>query len=225
MAILEVLSGTIIILIAVVIAVRYCYQTVRGEIVPVLATWILFCVATLLSLATYLSSSASRTLWSNVFATSDTGGVLLILLTILFAGKQVRRGFNRLEIGCLAATAAIAVAWSVSRSHVACNLLVQLILLIAYFPLVRHLWISRRPTEPAFTWSLQLGSCCIALVGVLANRDWLAVLYIGRAIVSISVVLLLLLRIRLLYGVPAPPGGDSKPINESIRPASSPAPR
>src|SRR5690606_35033522 len=153
---------------------------------------------TLLSLATYLSSSASRTLWSNVFASSDTAGVLVILVTILVAGKQVRRGFNRLEIACLAATAAIAVAWSVSRSHVVCNLLVQLILLIAYFPLVRHLWNSRRATEPAFTWSLQLGSCCIALVGVVAARDWLAVLYIGRAIVSISLVLLLLLRIRLL---------------------------
>ena len=178
------------------VGLRYSWLTRQGDIQPVMATWLLFCVAVSLSLWTYWSSK-KHSVVSNVGNAIDFIIVWMILASIIFLGKNVRLGFNGFEIGCLIASAIILVFWRISKKHQASNLSLQGIMTIAYFPTLRQLWSAKDNTESFSIWIVIWIASTAALIPAFTDKDKLAIAYASRAFILVTVLLGLMIRIEL----------------------------
>jgi len=185
----RILSISAVLLINLFIAVRFTVLIRRGEIKPALAMWIFFSLAVGGSLSTYLFDG-DYTLLDNILNSSD-----LLLCTYvsaiiyLFGDKSTR--FTRFDRGCLIAVLIIVAFWGFTREHVMANLLIQLILVVAYFPVVKRLWNSDENTESFAAW---FGLLFAPIFSLLSSKGALASVYAIRAIVSTSLLLMLMTR-------------------------------
>ena len=174
------------------IGLRYVWLVRRERISPALAMWVFFTIAVIGSLLTYLSDG-DYGLLDNVLNSADLllcGGVAL---AIAFWGDRSSR-FNRFDLGCLVAVTCILVAWVLTRQHAMAHLAIQLILVIAYFPVIKRLWRSDRNTESFTMW---IGLLLAPMFSLLSSKGDLAAVYAVRAIVSTSLLLLLMIRVEL----------------------------
>jgi hypothetical protein len=178
-----------VILINLYIGIRYCWLLRRGRIQPALAMWIFFTIAVAGSLVTYLSEGHFGLL-DNILNTADILMVSSVSVAIVLYGDRTSR-FNRFDIGCLGAVAAILVYWGFTRQSVAAHLAIQGILVVAYAPVVRRLWQSTRNTEPFTPW---IGMLLAAVIALLSSKGPLAAVYALRAVACTSLLLLLMLR-------------------------------
>ena len=180
----------------VIFAVRYCYLIVGGEIRPVFATWILFALATTIGIWTYLRSADSKKdLITNIANTTDVFVTWSILIFLLLFGKKVRYDFSTFEVICILGVIAILIYWKVSQRANMANIAVNVILAIGYLPTIAYLWRSTTNTESFFAWIVVLVSSLIALYNPIRERNWLALLYASRAVVSIIIIISLMIRI------------------------------
>jgi membrane protein implicated in regulation of membrane protease activity len=74
------------------------------------------------------------------------------------------------------------------------NVSIQVILVIAYFPVISRIWKSNQNTESFVVWIGLFLAPCISL---LSSKGVLATIYSFRAIISISVLLALMVRAEL----------------------------
>lgn len=174
------------------IAVRYTVLIRRGTIKPALAMWVFFSIAVGGSLTTYLFEG-DFTLLDNILNSSDLLlCVYVSVIIFLFGDKSTK--FNRFDRGCLVAVLVILAFWALTRRHMAANLFIQSILVIAYFPVVKRLWNSNENTESFAVWiSLLLAP----IFSLLSSKGTLASVYAIRAIVSTSLLLILMTRAEL----------------------------
>ncbi len=180
----------------VIATARYCYLTVKKRIAPVITSWLLFALATTLSLATYLHSER-HDIVRNIGNAVDVITVLTVTSFIAFSNRSEKGlNFKRREIVCLLASAVITVFWSVSHNDTISNLAIQGILLAGYLPLADHLWRAEENTEPTFIWAIYLVASTIALYLPIKEKDLLATIYNLRAVISVATVLFLILRIK-----------------------------
>jgi len=68
---------------------------------------------------------------------------------------------------------------------------IQVILVIAYFPVVRRLWTTNRNTE---SFSMWIGLMLAPVFSLLSSKRILATVYAVRAIVCTAALLLLMIR-------------------------------
>jgi hypothetical protein len=102
--------------------------------------------------------------------------------------------FNRFDLWCLLAVVAIIVFWIITQNHVVANLGVQLILIIAYFPVVRRMLKSNENTEPFIVW---IALMIAPVVSLTTSKGTLASVYAIRAIVCTGLLLALMVRVEL----------------------------
>jgi hypothetical protein len=178
-----------VLLINLFIAVRYTVLIRRGDIKPALAMWIFFSIAVGGSLTTYLFDG-DYTLLDNILNSSDLLLCVYVSVIIFVYGDMSTR-FTRFDRGCLIAVLVIITFWAFTRKHVAANLLIQTILVIAYFPVVKRLWKSNENTESFAAW---FGLLLAPVFSLLSSKGALASVYAIRAIVSTSLLLLLMAR-------------------------------
>ncbi len=147
---MRLLSITAVLLINLFIAVRYTVNIRRGTIKPALAMWVFFSIAVGGSLSTYLSAG-SFTFLDNILNSADLFLCIYVAVIIyLFGDKSTRfTGFDR---ACLIAVLAILGFWLLTRQHATAHSLIQLILVIAYFPVIKRLWNSQENTESFAVW-------------------------------------------------------------------------
>ncbi|MBC7220987.1 hypothetical protein H5T55_05905 [Candidatus Bipolaricaulota bacterium] len=126
----------------------------------------------------------------NILNTADILLVGTVAVWIALYGDRSTR-FTRFDLGCLAAVAAIVIAWAVTREHAVAHSAIQAILVIAYFPVVRRLWRAERNTESFTMW---IGLMVAPAFSLLSSQGVLATVYAVRAIVSTGLLLLLMLR-------------------------------
>lgn len=169
------------------IAVRYTVLIRRGAIRPALAMWIFFAVAVAGSLFTYLAEG-DYTPWDNILNAADLLLCTYVAVIIAAFGDATTR-FNRFDRGCLVAVVLIMAFWALTRQHAAANLLIQSILVIAYFPVVARLWRSHGSTESFAVWSALL---LAPIFSLLSSEGTLAAVYALRAIVSTSLLMVLM---------------------------------
>jgi hypothetical protein len=186
------LSITAVLLINLFIAVRYTVNIRRGTIKPALAMWVFFSIAVAGSLVTYLSAG-DYSLLDNILNTSDLVLVVTISVFIFIFGDRSTR-FNRFDLGCLIAVLAIVMFWVISQQHVVSHVSIQVILVIAYFPVISRIWKSNENTESFAAWIGLFLAPCISL---LSSKGVLATIYALRAIISTSVLLALMVRAEL----------------------------
>ncbi len=175
-------------LITVLLLVRYIWQLVKNEIKPALAMWVMFSVAVIMSLVTYLSESNYGFL-DNILNTVDVIYVVFISVAIAIWGDKSSK-ITRFDIGCLVVVGLIVVFWLFTQNHLVTNFLIQSILVIAYFPVVKRLMETRENTEPFLIWT---GMLIAPVLSLLSSKGLLATVYSVRAIICVGLLLLLML--------------------------------
>ncbi len=180
-------------IITLVIMVRYIILLVRKEIKPALAMWLFFSIAIIMSLITYRSDGGYGFL-DNIMNTADLVYVITVTVAIIVFGDNSSK-FTRFDAGCLAVVLMILIFWIFTGNHKLTNLFVQAILVIAYFPVVKRLIDSGENSEPFSVWIGMLVAPSIALI---SSKGVLATIYSVRAIICVSALLLLMLRIEVL---------------------------
>ncbi len=180
-------------IITLIIGVRYCILTYKQKIKPALAMWFFFSIAVTMSLVTYLAEG-NFSIWDNILNTADIILVTSVTVVIYFWGDTSSK-FTRFDKFCLLAVILITLFWFITKTHFLSHLLIQLILVIAYFPVIIRLWQSKENTEPYSVWILMMIAPIFAL---LSSKGTLATIYSVRAIISTGLLILLMLRVDLL---------------------------
>jgi hypothetical protein len=182
-----------VIVIILLILVRYIWLLVKKEIKPALAMWIFFLVAIVMSIITYLSDGNYGFL-DNILNTVDLIYVLAICIAIIIFGDKSSK-FTRFDKGCLGAVIIISAFWVFTQNHKVTNILMQAILVIAYFPVVKRLLEAKKNTEPFSVW---IGMLLAPMLALISSKGILATIYSVRAIICVSLLLLLMLRVEIL---------------------------
>jgi len=172
---------------------RYIWLLVRKEIKPALAMWLFFSVAIIMSFLTYLSEGNYGFL-DNIMNAADLIYVVTISVAILIFGDKSSK-FTRFDKSCLVAVFIIMIFWFFTRNHLVTNILMQVILVIAYFPVVKRLLSTEENTEPFSVW---IGMLLAPSLALFSSKGTLATIYSVRAIICVSLLLLLMLRIEIL---------------------------
>lgn len=187
------LSIYTVIIIIFLIMVRYIWLLVKKEIKPALVMWLFFSVAIIMSFITYLSDGDYGFL-DNIMNTVDLIYVVTICIAIIIFGDKSSK-FSRFDKGCLVAVLSIVVFWIFTQNHKVTNMLMQAILVIAYFPVVKRLLDSKKNTEPFSVW---LGMLLAPSLALISSKGMLATIYSIRAIICVSLLLLLMMWIEIL---------------------------
>jgi len=182
-----------VISIILIIMVRYIWLLVIKEIKPALAMWLSFSVAIVMSFITYVSDGGYG-FSDNIMNAADLVYVITISLAIFIFGDKSSK-LTTFDIGCLAAVFIIVAFWFFTHNHKITNLLMQAILVIAYFPVVKRLLDSRENTEPFSVW---IGMLVAPSIALFSSKGTLATIYSVRAIICVSLLLLLMIRIEVL---------------------------
>jgi hypothetical protein len=93
-------------------------------------------------------------------------------------------------MGCLFVVLFIIIFWIFTQNHLLTNFLIQTILVIAYFPVVKRLFQTRENTEPFLIWT---GMLIAPVLSLLSSKGLLATVYSVRAIICVGILLLLML--------------------------------
>jgi hypothetical protein len=183
-------SVTVIIFL---ITIRYIWLMVKKKIKPALAMWVFFSIAIIMSLITYLSDG-NYSIYDNIMNATDLVYVVTVSLAIFLFGDKSSK-FIRFDKGCLIAVLIIVIFWVLTWNHMVTNLLIQVILIIAYFPVVKRLKESKENTEPFSVW---IGMLLAPAISLISSKGLLATIYSVRAIICVSLLLLLMVRIEIL---------------------------
>jgi hypothetical protein len=186
------LSIAAVLVINLFIAVRYTVLIRRGRIKPALAMWTFFSIAVGGSLATYLFEG-DYTLLDNILNSADLLLCTYVAVIIFLFGDKSTK-FTRFDRGCLIAVILIITFWALTRRHTAAHLSIQAILVIAYFPVIKRLWNSDENTESFGAW---FGLLLAPVFSLLSSKGTLASIYAIRAIISASLLLMLMARTEL----------------------------
>jgi len=184
-----------------VMYVRYAWLTATGDIQPRLATWLLSAIAVSISMASYLSHRLETDpgrgkmdgFITNAQNSIDLLGTWLISAAIFFSARADAY-FNGFDLVCIGAAVAILVFWRLNRKHAAANLAIQIIMVVAYFPTFYVLWSAGQNTESFVTWGMTWIAAAASVVPAVLDKDKLAVVYSGRAVLLVTLLLLLMLR-------------------------------
>lgn len=179
-------------LLDLILAVYYYYLISRKKIRPSLAMWVFFFLAISISLFTYLKNDDFSAL-DNILNTADLFFVTSVALSILIFGDAHSR-FNRFDKGCLVVVGVILVFWLFTQNHFVTNILVQGILVVAYFPVVNRMLVSGENHESYLIWG---GMLLAGFLAIPVSDGSLALIYIVRTVVSILGLLGLMLYVDL----------------------------
>lgn len=171
-------------LINLFVAARSWVLIYKKRIQPSLAMWLFFLIAISVSLITYLKDGDFR-FQDNILNVADLFMAGSIVICILLFGEKSTR-FNRFDTFCLSFVMVILFFWIITRNHFISNILMQLIMVIAYFPTYNRLIITRKNSESFTVWISMLTASLVALI---STKGLLAQIYVWRAIICIVFLL------------------------------------
>ena len=173
----------------------YLKEIKKGRVKPVLATWLFFVFATILSLITNYKETGVAGLLSNAFNLVDTLAVFIIFIAIIFH-KDTNKQFNKFEESCLLAVFIVFIMWILSGQNVLTHLTIQAIFVIAYLPTLIHLWKAKVNTESLSMWSFDSAASALGVIEPLRTMSLLPLIYGIRAVISTFAVVVLILRLK-----------------------------
>jgi hypothetical protein len=170
-------------------------QLAKGNIKPVLATWLFFSFAAILSVIMNYKESGFSGISANLFNLTDT--IVLIVCTVfILLKKETRRTFTLFEKFCLLAVGLVFAGWISTGENVISYLAIQVMFLIAYMPTFVHLWKADKNTESLIMWVLNCVACIFGVVLPILQRDFLPTVYGVRAVLCTATVVVLILRLQ-----------------------------
>lgn len=187
----------VVVALDVFVGAYYCTKLIRKETHPRIATWLIFEIGVLMSLAAYFTSR-DHSIVKAALNVTDAVVVTTILTALLFIERHRGIRFTRNEQLCLLISCISLVAWAITKTAWIAVAGFQIVMSVAYIPTIENLWRWKpgRPPEPIWSWSI---NALAALIGVLidltgARHDYLAMLYPLRAFTLCLVVVALLVR-------------------------------
>jgi len=172
-------------IITILLTIKYVNLLIKQRTKPALAMWIMFSVAVGMSMVTYLAQGEYGFL-DNIQNTVDLFYVAAITTSILIFGDKKSK-ISRFDLGCLGAVLLIVVFWIFTQNHLLTNILIQSILVIAYFPVVQRMIKTRENSESFIVW---LGMLIAPALSLISSKGLLATVYSVRAICCIALLLL-----------------------------------
>ena len=154
--------------------------------------WVMFSIAVGMSLITYLSEGDFG-FTDNILNTVDVIYVVTISVAMGIWGDKSTK-ISRFDKGCLCIVFLIVIFWIFTQNHFVTNFLIQSILVIAYFPVVKRLFETRQNNEPFLIWT---GMLIAPVLSLLSSKGLLATVYSVRAIICVGTLLLLMFWIEL----------------------------
>ena len=189
----SILGASIVAILDVGVGARYCAKLIRKQACPRIATWLIFEIGVLMSLAAYFASHDHSIVKAALNVTD--GIVVSVILGALVVEQRGRKIlFTRNEQLCLVIAGITMAAWIISRAAWVGFLGFQVVMSVAYFPTIESVWQWKpgRSPEPVETWSI---NAIAALMGVLIDitgiHDYIAMLYPLRAFILCMIIVAL----------------------------------
>ena len=174
----------------------YCAKLIRKEAYPRIATWLIFEIGVVMSLAAYFASH-DHSIVTAALNVTDGIVVTVILGSLLVRQRGRKILFTRNEQLCLVISCIALAAWIITKTAWVGFVGFQVVMSIAYFPTLESVWQWKpgRSPEPVETWSI---NAIAALIGVIiditGSRDYLAMLYPLRAFILCVIIVALVVR-------------------------------
>lgn len=183
-------------LLDVGVGARYCVKLIRKEAHPRIATWLIFEIGVVMSLATYFASH-DHSIVKAALNVTDAVVVTVILASILIEQRGEKILFTRNERLCLVISCITMAAWAITKIAWIGFAGFQVVMSVAYFPTIESVWQWKpgQSPEPFETWSV---NAVAALIGVLIDvtgiHDYVAMLYPLRAFLLCMTIVVLVRR-------------------------------
>ena len=175
------------------VLLRYCWLIYFRKITPSLAMWVFFFIAVVLSMTTYLARDNYS--WTdNILNATDlflTGTVSAFI--ILFGKKESL--FNKFDFGCLVSVILVVFFWMFSKEHFISNIATQVILIIAYVPVVKRMIVSKENSESFTIW---IAMFMAPFISIFCSEGILATIYLFRAMFCTGLLLSIMLWIKII---------------------------
>lgn len=171
-------------LLNLILAISYFVLIYQRKIRPSLAMWVFFTLAIGMSLFTYLKDG-QNSMWDNILNTTDLFFVSSVAISVFLFGDRSTR-FNRFDLFCLGIVTLIVIFWLITQNHLITNLLVQAILVIAYFPVINRMMRTGENHESYLLWG---GMLLASVLAMLSVKGGLAVIYTIRAVISTALLM------------------------------------
>lgn len=187
--------------LVIVGTIWYIYLALLGKKVkPVLAAWIVNSVAATLSFATYWTAPG-HSLVGNAYNATCVLTINAILVAALIVMRREKKGlkFSSFQVKCLWSSALITIFWVVlvlgfGGTGIVPNIMMQVMMLIAYIVIAERLWRATENTESLFAWWCIVLASLAGMVTAAISHDWLASLFAGRTFFGSFVLVLLMHR-------------------------------
>ena len=168
----------------------YLIQIFKKEVKPTLSTWIIFSVATAINAISYLVATQIDYL-SGVFLLTDAISCSIIcIMSVIFNRSSIK--FKPFEKYYLFTAFMVVIFWIVTRNAFMSNLLIQMLIVIGYFPTVQNMVVNKKNTESFTLWSVELIAITISLYPAMVDGNLLSTIYSVRTCIMISVLLLIM---------------------------------
>ena len=178
------------------VGTRYCAKLLRKETLPRIATWVIFEIGVVMSLAAYFASHDHSVVKA---ALNITDGIVVtaILASLFIEHRGARIQLTRNEKLCLVISFITLSAWAITKTPWVGFVGFQVVMSVAYFPTIESVWQWKpgRSPEPVETWSITAVAALIGVViDVTGSHDYLAMLYPLRAFVLCVIIVMLVRR-------------------------------
>ncbi len=164
----------------------------RRQVAPALSTWILFWVAVAISLRTYFASP-SHALLSNITNLTDGVGVSIVLTVLVLRGGRDQWRFNKLDLICLAISAAILEGWHRMGHELIANYAIQTVIAIAYIPMIDKVLKGKKESF-GYWFGFWVASILALYPAYTDPINPIAKVYATRSFLSISILLAVIKR-------------------------------
>lgn len=154
--------------------------------------WVMFSIAVGMSLITYLKEGNFGFL-DNILNTVDIVYVFTVTIAIAIWGDKSSKITN-FDKWCLVVVLLIVIFWIFTQNHIVTNFLIQTILVIAYFPVVKRLLETKQNSEPFIIW---IGMLIAPFLSLLSSKGMLATVYSVRAIICVGLLLMIMLWVEI----------------------------
>jgi hypothetical protein len=178
------------------VGARYCTKLIRKETRPRIATWLIFELGVVMSLAAYFASHDHSVVKAALNLT-DSIVVTVILASLLIGHRGTKTLFTANEQLCLLISCITLLAWAITRTAWIGFAGFQVVMTVAYIPTIENVWRWKpgRSPEPIETWSV---NALAALIGVAidatGSHDYVAMLYPLRAFLLCMIIVALVAR-------------------------------
>ena len=192
----SIFAASFVALLDVCVGARYCLKLIRKQACPRIATWLIFEIGVVMSLAAYFGSE-DHSIVKAALNLTDSIVVTVILGSLLVEQRGRKIHFTRNEQLCLVISLFSVAAWILTRTAWVGFAGFQVVMSVAYFPTIESVWQWKpgRSPEPIETWSI---NAIAALIGVLVDitgrHDLIAMLYPLRAFILSMIIVALVAR-------------------------------